>query len=222
MSLGINLVVNRLLGRGDKITTGKLNALVKSIVINLTGLVGAADMGPGAVTAASFAPDAYSYGEGTLNNVTYVAALTPAVSALVDGMWLAFKADSNCPDYPLLDAGTGGKPLYKYGGKAPLAAGDIAAGSIVQARFNQNLVAGGCWEVMSLLGSAPFVMPMVGATATMSGQTGAVPTPGAGQQNLVLAGSGQWVDLGPIIAAQATATFAAQVQSMGLWLNVNY
>lgn len=167
MSLSFNFSFGRLLGATEKLTPAKFNAIVKGIIGTLTGAVDASQIGAGAVTAAATSVDAYFYSQGTLSGATYTAAYTPPIGAYVDGMLLTFKAGSANPGAVNLDAGAGAKPLRKHAG-LPLEAGDIFAGQDLELRYNSTLVAGGCFEVTSLLGQAEAsTAPIVGSSRNL-------------------------------------------------------
>lgn len=155
MAQTISISVGRLIGRNEKLTTAKFNAVVKSITIAMSGIVDTDSLEDGAVTPAKARTGAWFYEAALLDGNTYAADYAPAITSYEDGLWLAFKADSDCPANANFDAGPGQKPLYKYGGRFALDAGDIQAGSIVEVRYNAALVVGGCWEVMSLVGPKP-------------------------------------------------------------------
>lgn len=146
MALSFTFNFGRLLGRNERVTTAKLNAIVKGITGSLTGSVGNADLAAAAVDPTKVAPGAYWYALGSLAGSTYTAAFTPAVTGYSDGLVVAFKASAGNTGGVNLDAGAGAKSLRKWGGK-PLETGDIVTGDIVNCRFNSTLVGGGCWEV---------------------------------------------------------------------------
>lgn len=196
MAQVVTISVGRLLGRNEKLTTAKFNAIVKSIVISLSGITGTAEIGDGAVTPAKAGPGAWFYAAGALTATTYTAAYAPTpVASYADGLWLTFKADAANPALAEFDGGAGAKPLYKNGGRARLDPGDIAAGSIVTVRYNTTLVAGGCWEVMSLLALRPVDYPFQPASAFVAGQQGLVPAPPASAVRLYLGSDGIWRDV---------------------------
>lgn len=177
MSQVVTISVGRLLSRNEKLTTAKINAIVKSIVINLSGIIGTVDLADGAVTPVKASPGAWFYAAAALAGDTYSATYNPAYAAHTDGTWLTFKAGTANPVNPLFDAGPGAKPLYKYGGRYRLEAGDIPVNSIVTVRYNSTVVAGGCWEVMSLIGLPPIKAPFIPASPYLSGEMGLVPPP---------------------------------------------
>lgn len=203
MALTVNLKVGRLLSRNEKLNTAKFNAVVKGIVIDLTGLIGSADIAPGAVNAAATSADAFWYALATSSGGTYTAAYANAVNAYVDGMWLSFKTDAACLQAPKFDAGAGAVTIVKWGGYA-IGPGELPANSIITVRYNSTLIPGGCWEALSPIQNDPMRDDFAKASATMGGERGLVPAPRAGQQNYVLFATG-WAD--------PTATIAAIVQA---------
>lgn len=168
MALSFQFNVGRLLAKGERVTTAKINAIVKGITGSLTGMVGTADLADAAVTPVKAANGAWWFALATLGGSTYGATFTPAVVSYVDGLVLAFKANTANTGVTNFDAGAGAKPLRKYAGQV-LTAGDIAANGIVIVRYNTTLVAGGCWEVMSLLATAT-VLPDGYLTADAAGR----------------------------------------------------
>jgi len=150
MSLSLNFNTGRLLGRNEKLTTAKINAIVKGVSANLSGAVGTGDLVDGAVTPVKAAPGPWWYAAAALGGSTYAATYYPAVTSYTDGLFLCFKSDVGNTGNTNFDAGAGGKSLRKYGGQI-LVGGDITAGAMVMVRYNSTLVAGGCWEIMSLL-----------------------------------------------------------------------
>jgi len=159
MSLGLNFNFGRLLRKGERVTTAKINAIIKGMSAALTGTVDTGDITAGAVTPAKTSPGAYWYASASFSAGTYTASFTPAVTSYTDGMVLAFKAGGTNTGAASLDAGVGGKPLRREGGAA-LEAEEIPTGMILEVRYNSTLVAGGCWEITSLLKLLPARMPM--------------------------------------------------------------
>jgi hypothetical protein len=150
MAFSLAFNIGRLLGRNEKLTTAKINAIVKGMSATLTGTVGTAEIADAAVTPAKVVPGPWWYAAAAMAGSTYVASYTPPVTAYVDGLFLCFKTDVGNTGVTNFDAGLGAKTLRKYGGQV-LVGGDIAAGAMVMVRYNSTLVAGGCWEIMSLL-----------------------------------------------------------------------
>ena len=208
MALTTTVTVGRLLARGELITTAKLNAMVRGIVINIDGSVGSGDLAAGAVTAAAVSPDAYWYAPATFDgSATYTAAYAPAIGSYMDGLVLAFKANAANLGISNFVAGAGPLPIVKYGGSETLDAGDIAANGIVCVRYNTTILGSGpVWELLSLPGRPPIVTAFVPATEYLNGEIGFVPQPMAGQQNNYLRADGTWVD--PV--AEAVAEVVAQ------------
>lgn len=153
MALNLNFNFGRLLQIGEKLTTARINAIVRGINASITGAVGTTDLAAGAVTAAKATPDAYFYtGNCVLIGTTYnVTGLPVTPPALTDGLVLYFKADANnAGPANLTVAGVGGAAtISKYGGKA-LVAGDIKANQIVAVQYNTTLVAQPTWQMISL------------------------------------------------------------------------
>lgn len=209
MSLAVTISVGRLLSRNEKLTTAKFNAVVKSIVINISGSVGNTDLVAGAVTYDKASPGPWFFSPATFDgNQTYTAAASPALSAYVDGTELAFKVPTTNPGAVYLDFGAGALPILKHGGLQVLDKGDLLANGIGEVRYNATLVAGGCWELMSLLGRPTETTPFVGCSAFLQGQAGVVPAPNAGQQGLYFRADGTWQD----VVAAALAAAAGTVQ----------
>jgi len=209
MPLVTTISVGRLLSRGELITTAKLNAIVRGIVINISGSVGSSDLAAGAVDAAATSADAFWYAVATSNAVNYVAVYPNPVASYIEGMWLSFRADQACKASPTFDAGAGPFPLVKYGGQR-LAAGDLWKDGIATVRWNptSTLVAGGCWEVMSLTGPRPITEDFQKAGPYNNGVRGLVPMPKAGATRLYLRDDG-WQDLTPFVSSLVQALGAA-------------
>ena len=207
MSLVVNLTVGRLLSRNEKLTTAKLNAIVQSIVINITGSVGNADIVAGAITASLLTQDNYFDALAAFDgNQTYTAGFTPAITAYKDGMIVSLKCDTQNPGAVLVDTGAGPVPVLKHGGRRQLDAGDIVANGRIELRYNSTLAGSPVWELMSLPGRPVETTPLIGASAYLGGLAGIAPAPAVGQQGLYLRGDGTWADaVGTAIAAAAAA-----------------
>lgn len=203
MGLIVNLSVGRLISRNERLTTAKFNAVVKSIVINISGSVGNSDLLAGSVTFDKVTNGPFFYAAPAVfdGSNTYTAAYAPVVNSYVDGLVLAFKADTQNPGAVFFDAGGGKKPLVKHGGSRQLDPGDVVANGILQVRYNSTLLAGGCFEVLSLVGRPVETTPFVGASAYLAGQAGLPPAPNAGQQTWYLRGDGTWQDVAALITA---------------------
>lgn len=159
MALNLNFNFGRLLQIGEKLTTARINAIVRGITASITGAVGTSDLGAGAVTPPKATPGAYFYASncvliGTTYNVTGFPVPPPAFT---DGMVLYFKADTlNAGPVNLTVAGVGGATqITKYGGKL-LAAGDLKANQIVGVQYDTTLVAQPTWEIITLPGNRLF------------------------------------------------------------------
>lgn len=213
MSLNIQLMAGRLLARNEKLDSAKLNAMFKSLVIITSGAVGSTDLAPGAVNAAATSADAFWYGVAVTSGTGYVVNYTNAVTSYIDGMWLSFRSDKANAAKATFNAGAGAMPLVKWSGQY-LAAGDIVAGTIVTVRWNatSSLIAGGCWEVMSLIGPRPIVEDFRPASLRAGGERGLVPRPKANAVRLWLRDDG-WQDLTPFVTAlvQAQSTIASNL-----------
>jgi len=220
MALVVNLSVGRLISRNEKLTTAKFNAVVKSIVINISGSVGNSDLAAGAVTADKITNGPFFYTAPAVfdGTSTYTAAYAPVITGYVDGMVLAFKVDTTNPGPVNFNAGAGGKPLVKHGGQRQLDPGDALANGILQVRFNTTLIAGGCWEVMSLVGRPVETTPLVGASPYGAGLSGLPPAPAAGQHTYYLRGDGQWVD----VVTQITAAVAVSNTYLEIFKQQNF
>lgn len=151
MALNFTFNFGRLFGKNERVTTAKLNAVVKGITASLTGTVGTADITDGSITPAKVQQGAWFFALATLSGSTYTAAYTPSVAGYVDGLFLCFQANAANTGAASLDAGAGAKPLRKFGGKV-LNTGDIKAGQNCTVRYNSTLVAGGCWELVGVPG----------------------------------------------------------------------
>ena len=209
MSLAVTISVGRLLSRNEKLTTAKFNAVVKSIVINISGSVGNSDLVAGAVTYDKASPGPWFFETATFDgNQTYTVAFSPAITSYVDGTEVAFQVPTTNPGPVYLDAGGGALPILKHGGLQVLDKGDLLANAIGEARYNATLVAGGCWELLSLLGRPTETTPFVGCSAFLQGQSGVLPAPNAGQQNLYFRADGTWQDA--VAAALAAAAGVVQ------------
>ena len=207
MSLVVNLTVGRLLSRNEKLTTAKLNAIVQSIVINITGSVGNADIVAGAITAALLTQDAYFDAPAVFDgSQTYTAAFNPAITAYTDGLVVSLKCDTQNPGPVLVDTGAGPVPVRKHGGRRELDAGDVVANGRIELRYNSTLGGSPVWELMSLPGRPVETTPLIGASAYLAGLAGIPAAPNAGQQGLYLRGDGTWADaVGTATAAAAAA-----------------
>jgi hypothetical protein len=204
MALTTTITVGRLLARNELITTAKLNAMVRGIVINVTGSVGTSDLTAGAVTAAKTSVDAFWYAAATSTGAVYGVSYTPAVSGYADGQWFKFKTDIASKAAAQFNAGPGALPLYYSG--SPVGAGDFTANQDVIVSYNSSLNSGGGgFEVMSPLGARPVTADYLPASAQRGGQRGLVPDTKAGQQAYVLFAGG-WAD--------PTAQFTALVQQL--------
>jgi hypothetical protein len=150
MALSLAFNIGRLLGRNERLTTAKINAIVKGMTASLSGTVGTGDITDGAVTPVKSSPGPWWFAQATMGGSTYAATYYPPVTSYADGLFLCFKTDVGNTGVTNFDAGAGAKPLRKYAGQV-LVGGDIGAGAMVMVRYNSTLAAGGCWEVMSLL-----------------------------------------------------------------------
>jgi len=104
----------------------------------------------------------YSLDTGPVNS--YLAAYTPAITTLVDGMTLKFKAaNANTGPSIFSPDGVAGLQILGQGGVA-LQGGEIAANSDIWLQYNSSL-GGGCWMMVASAGPGP---TQVGA-ATRSG-----------------------------------------------------
>jgi len=92
----------------------------------------------------------YAQDSGTVNH--FVVAMTPTVTALVDGMRVYFRTgNSNTGPADLQVDGTAAKSLVKYGAaNVPLAPYEIQAGMIVEAEYSS---AADKWNIVSVLTS---------------------------------------------------------------------
>lgn len=142
--------------------------------VSISGAVGPADLAAGAVTAVAVAPDAYWYGldTGTVNAAA--VTLTPSVTAVEDGLVVAFKvANANTKAVTLAVNGLAPAPVKKNC-SLDLDPGDWQVGQIVVCRYqlDVNIVAAG-----TTYNPTSFVLAVTpGRTYTW--------TPGAGDVNL--------------------------------------
>lgn len=198
----ITLSVGRLLSRNEKLTTAKFNAVVKSIVIDISGSVGTSDLVDGTVTPIKASPGAWFDATAVFDgSTTYTAAYAPVLTSYVDGLWLTFKADTTNLGACYFNAGGGAKPLVKHGGSRQLDKGDVVAKGRVTVRYNTTLISGGCWEVMSLPGRPVETTPWQPASVYAAGEAGVMPAFPAGKQNYYLRGDGTLHD--PVAEAVA-------------------
>jgi hypothetical protein len=210
MALVVNLSVGRLLARNERLTTAKMNAVVKSIVIDISGSVGNADLAAASLTYDKAVCGPWFYAAATFDGAsTYTAAYSPVISAYVDGTVLAFKAGSQNLGATLFNAGAGALPLRKHGGQVELAPGDLVANGIYEVRYNSTLTGGGCFELLSLPARPVETTPWQPASAFLAGQEGVMPAFPAGAQTKYLRGDGTFQD--PV--AQAVAQAAVQNQN---------
>jgi hypothetical protein len=116
-------------------TPGAVQPDGTSITIS-NGVISAAASGPTPATPAGVQNESYSYATDTGSANTYVVALTPAVTALVPGLTVTFKAaTANTGASTLNVNGLGAKALTTKGATA-LTSGSIAAGQIVSATYD--------------------------------------------------------------------------------------
>lgn len=189
MSLNFTVTPGKIWTEGEKITTAKLNQTAQPVV-TAEGSTAPSDMATGDYSGVLTA-GAYFYTTATLNFATYTTAAT--VNSYVNGLVLAFKVDAANIAAPQLNAGAGAKPLYQYGGRTPVEAGDILANTIVEVRYNTSLNSGGGgWEVMTPIGPRPARSAFQPASAYLGGEQGLVPRPAVGQHNYALFGDGTW------------------------------
>lgn len=203
MSLNFTVTPGKVFVTNEKVNTAKLNQLGVP-VIQAEGVIAPADMAA-ADYSGKLTPGAYCYTTATLATLTYTTAAS--VTTYVDGLWLAIKLGSTSPAAPLLDAGAGAKPLYQYGARTAVEAGDLLANTIIEVRYNSSLNSStGGWEVLTLIGPRPARSPFQPASAYLGGEQGLVPRPNAGQQNYYLRADGTWGD--PTAAAIAAVNGA--------------
>ncbi len=178
MSLNLNFNFGRLLQVGERLTTARVNAIVRGISATITGAVGGSDLADGVVTATKATPDAYFYTENcTLVGPTYTLANGFPVDppALVDGLILYFKADAtNTGAVNLAVNALGTHTITKYGGQ-PLVAGDIVAEQIVGVQYNTSLLAQPTWQFIGLTANQtlPTASAVGGATRNLIVQNNA-------------------------------------------------
>jgi len=100
------------------------------------------------LTAVNLKADAVYYAADTGTTDEYAITLTPAITEYIDGMTVAFKANTaNETEATLNVNAVGAKPLTKRK-DVPLATGDITSGQIVEARYDSTL---GVFQVVSQL-----------------------------------------------------------------------
>ena len=127
------------------ITSGNISAYAGAPIVNLQGQI---------QTLAS----SYGVDTGTANN--YVVALTPALTAYVDGMKVRFKAGHANTGASTLNAGPSALPILSTGGTT-LGSGVIVAGQDYEVIYSS---AASSWLLLAQTGGQ-FVVP----TATISG-----------------------------------------------------
>ena len=131
-----------------------LPSLRRPATISLAGSVGIAEV-VGNWPASRMVPDAYWYAPAVFATDTYAVTLSPALTALANGVEVAFKADAVCVAASLLNVNSlGAKPLFTSFNVAVLA-GDIRANQVVQVRYNTSLGASGGWQILSQSGNPP-------------------------------------------------------------------
>lgn len=178
MSLGINFNFGRLLQIGEKLTTARINAIVRGITANITGQVGTSDLAPGSITPPLVEPGAYAYTENcTLVADTYQVLDFPVEPiALIPGMVLAFKADAANPGPVNLQvSGLASANITKYGG-TPLKAGDIKAKQIIVVQYTFDLLATPTWAMVCLPANSfdPTQAPVSDVSRNLVAQNNAV------------------------------------------------
>lgn len=189
MSLNFTVTPGKIWTEGEKITTAKLNQTATPVV-TAEGNTAPSDLVAGDYSG-KFTLGAYFFTTATLASATYSTVAT--VASYADGLLLAFKVDATNPAAVQLNAGAGDKPLYQYGGRTAVEAGDILANTIVEVRYNSSLNSGnGGWEVLSPIGPRPTRAPFQPASAYLGGEQGLVPRPNAGQHGYYLRGDGTW------------------------------
>lgn len=152
MGLILNFNFGRLLQLGEKLTTARINAIVRGISANITGQVSTSDIAPGSINPTLMAPGAYAYTENcTLVASTYqVLGFPVEPTVLIPGMVLAFKADAANPGPVNLQvSGLASAAITKYGG-TPLKAGDIKAKQIIVVQYTFDLLAQPTWAMVCL------------------------------------------------------------------------
>lgn len=134
---------------GDLITPAKLNALAHP-TFSVTGTIGAADIGAGAVTAPKQRVDAYGYGgttAGTASAYTLDFATALEAPALIDGLSISCKMHVDCLVNPTLNVDSlGAKQIVGFLG-TNLVAGDLKLNQVVQFRYSTS--GAGVWVLQN-------------------------------------------------------------------------
>lgn len=144
-------------------TTPVTNALLRLLglpSISLTGSVGSGDIAAGAITPALSSPGAYWFGTTTGAANTYALALNPALGALADGVWVAFKINVTCTNPSTLNVNGLGAVNLKRNGE-DLKQGDLLAGRVYVAMYSST---GPSWDVLTRLGNPDFRYETAGGT----------------------------------------------------------
>lgn len=206
MPISINIHPAKLLAAGEKSNNAKLNQMAAPTA-DATGTIAAGDMASGDYSAV-FASGPYFYGLDTGAANTAQVALSPIISAYVDGLAVAFKvAAANTGAATLSVNGLAAAPVRKHGNVA-LDPGDWKRGQIVLCRYqlDASVVPGGALYS----GAGSYVLPVIiGKTYTWTkgvNDTSLV----NGVQTLLATGSftatGSTVTLNGTIAGSITAT----------------
>lgn len=153
MPLTLSTTPNESWPANSKVTLDRLRRAAKP-TITLSGNVDTDNLTDGAVTTAKTKPGAFFYVLATGTDAITIT-LTPApVAALVDGVVVRFKANSDKTSVATLTI-TGctptARPIRKRGGGA-LDANDIRDKQLVEVVYNSTLDASGCWEILAPVG----------------------------------------------------------------------
>lgn len=138
---------------GRPITLALLRRIALPAVA-ISGSTGSGELVDGAVIPSKVTPGAYTYAAGTYAAGDYSVLLSPALSALANGVALKFKADTqNAGAVTVSVNGLGAKALYKFDG-VPLVKGDIRANQVVEIVYNTSwAAAAGAWQMISPTGN---------------------------------------------------------------------
>lgn len=174
--------------------------------VSISGSVGPSDLAPGAVTAVAVAPDAYWYAldTGVVNAVA--VTLSPAITAVEDGLLLAFKAAfNNTGAVTLAPNGLAPAPLVKNFNQA-LDPGDIRQGQIVVCRYQLDV---------NVIPAGAVYTGAVFSQAVVAGRQ-YVYTPGANELNLVnggqvLTAAGTFTANGSTVTINAVLPFTTTI-----------
>lgn len=135
MPLNITVVPGKVFSDGELVVTTSLNALGQP-VITITGSVGGSEIAAGGVNATHVTPGAYFNAVAAGASNAYSVTLSPAPSALVDGLWFSFRANhANTGAVTVNVNGLGAKAVVRPDREA-LRGGEITNGQEVWVQYD--------------------------------------------------------------------------------------